>query len=99
LSRKRPLYRPELSTNGLGRRPYADTPLVRFGVDEIPQVIQPFLVVSRDPHDVAVVHSNHGRVLVDKRLPHGGGVFLIHAVHDGLGNPVAAIEQELGFLL
>ena len=75
------------------------TGYVEFRVDEIAELILTVLVVAGDAHDVAVVLGDEIGVLVDERLAHPRGVFLIDAEHDGLLEAVAAFLEELGDLL
>jgi hypothetical protein len=70
-----------------------------FRVDEVAQLVLPFLVVAGDAHDVAVVGGHEVGVLVHQRLAHARGVLLVHAEDDGLLEAVAALAQELRHLL
>ena len=69
-----------------------------FRVDEVAQFRLPFGVVAGDAHHVAVVSVHQVSVLVDERLPHACGVFLVDAEDDRLLEEVAAFLQEFRHL-
>ena len=67
----------------------------RFRVDEVAEFVLPLGIPTGDAHDVAAVAGHEVGVLVDQRLAHARGVFLIDAEDDGLLEAVSAFLEEL----
>ena len=67
-----------------------------FRVNEVTELCLSFCVAAGDAHDVAVVVVCQFGVLVDERVSHAGGVFLVNAEDDGFLKTVAAFFQEFG---
>ena len=69
-----------------------------FRIDEVVQLRLALGVTAGDAHDVAVVPVHQVGVIVDERLPHAGGVFLVDAEDDRLLEAIAAFLQIPGDL-
>ena len=66
-----------------------------FRVDEVSELGLALRVAAGDAHDVAVVLVAQVLVLVDERLAHPRGVFLIDAEDDGFLEAVPALLEEI----
>ena len=77
------------------RRRHEDREL-RLRVDEVAELVLTFRVVAGDPHDVPAVLGEEVWVLVDERLSHPSGVFLVDTEEDRLLEAVSAFLEELG---
>ena len=89
-----------LDINAGGEQPRGGDQHGMFGfrVDEVVQLRLALGVTAGDAHDVAVVPVHQVGVFVDERLPHAGGVFLVHAEDDRLLEAIAAFLQIPGDL-
>ena len=72
--------------------------MLGFRIDEVAQLRLALGIAAGDAHDVAVVPVHQVGVFVDERLPHTGGVFLVHAEDDRLLEAIAAFLQIPGDL-
>ena len=63
---------------------------------KLPSCAWPFGVASRDAHHIAMIFVAKILVLIDQRLPHAGGVLLVHAEDNGLLETIATLFQKFG---
>ncbi len=87
-----------VDTRGEQARGGDDDRILRFRVDEVPDLGAAVRVIAGDTHDVALVLLNQVRVFVGDSLPHPRSVFGIHTEDDGFLEAIAAFLQELGHL-